>query len=148
MSAIRDVNLTFEEQLCGAALFSPITAMGGYGIGALGACMTSVMPLAGGFFGATTALVMTFAGPIFFKLFESEKHPVISDVLSYSATLISSALISKVILSAAGIHLTMGNVAALMACTYVGIPLVFILGTLCLYVRTIRSWFSLTHFET
>jgi len=129
MSSIGDKPLTWGETLLGTALISPAIAGAGYGVGAVGAAIfTRINPLTAGLFGATTAVVMAFTAPIFFKLFENEEHPVRSDLLALTATIITSAAISKLIFSAAGAALTIGNAAALTAATFLGIPLFFIIA--------------------
>jgi len=99
---------------------SPCAAAFGAASGYLGTlAFTAINPLLGAAFSATYVPIAYITRPIFEKFISSKDHPNLAGLLSWTVTVITSATLAKVLLGAAGISLTAGNVAAIIAANFV-----------------------------
>lgn len=107
---------TFGQQMCVSALCSPVIGGIGYAVGYLSAwAFTAVNPPFAGAFCATNAVINAFVKPVFDQFISSKNHPVAANVLSGAVSVITSITLAKVLLDAAGISLTVGNIASIIA---------------------------------
>ena len=103
-------------QIKEAVCLSPCMAAAGALNGYLSTVMfTAINPALGAAFVAIYAPITFVATPIFEKFISSKDHPTLAKLLSGTVTIITSATLAKVLLGAAGISLTAGNVAAIIA---------------------------------